>query len=292
MKNEYEYKNLLVPVKHPDDVNRVTELSSVLLDKGRVTFLTVIKKGSFPSVQEDWRKSSRAIENYENKITSRKIRIMPKIRYSNSIWKGIVEQAEEDESDMILMGWGRKITFRSLRQTPVENVLSHSDRDVVVFRNQDSNITNTEKILLPVAYEDYDYSKRLSLVLQLIKSTGAECTLIHILRKGHSREKVEKIFHGPRQYMKERGTECKTKIIENDNIPEALIQESENYDLIVLGPTREYVFSRYMFGWLTDEIVNNAKCSSIVFKEAELPWKAWIKGAIYGLGKELLNFFK
>ncbi len=120
MENEYEYKNLLVPVKHPDDVNRVTELSSVLLNKGRVTFLTVVKEGSFPSVQKDWRVSERAIESHREKITNKRISIFPKIRYSENVWKGVLEQAEEDDSDLILIGWGGKVSFRSIDQSPLE----------------------------------------------------------------------------------------------------------------------------------------------------------------------------
>lgn len=288
----HEYKDVLVPVRHPNDVNRIAEFAQTLVNRGRITFMTVVKQDSFVEMQEDWRRSSRVIEEYENRITSRKIQIDTKIRYSDSIWEGIVNQAEDDDSDVILMGWGGKITFRSLRQTPVEKVLSHSDRDVLVFQNQDSEIGNMERILLPVAYQDYDYSKRLSVILQLIKKTDAECTLVHVLKEGHSGDQVEEIFEGPREFMRERGVECEAKIVEDNDVPEALVEESEEYDLILLGPTREYVFSRYMFGWLTDEIVNNSKCSSLVFKEAERPWKAWLKGAIYGFGKEFLNLFR
>jgi len=111
-------------------------------------------------------------------------------------------------------------------------------------------------------------------IAKLIENTGAECTLMHVLQGEKTMEEAEAIFEGPLEFMKERGIECETNIIEHDDVSEALIEESENHDLIVLGPTREYVFSRYMFGWLTDEIVNNAECSSLVFKEAERPWKA------------------
>ncbi|MFW5912331.1 MAG: universal stress protein [Candidatus Hadarchaeota archaeon] len=287
-----EYRNILVPVRHPNDVNRIAEFAQTMVGRGKITFLTVIREDDFMEMQSDWRESSQVIEKYEDRITSRKIRIDTEIRYSDSTWKGIVEQAEEDDSDVILMGWGGKITFRSLRQTPVEKVLSHSDRDVVVFQNQGTKIEGMEKILLPVAYKDYNYSKRLSLILQLIESTGAECTLGHVLLEGRSEEEVEDIFEGPREFMKENGVDVGTKIIEGKEVPDTLIDISSDYDLIVLGPTREYVFSRYMFGWLTDEVVNNSRCSSLVFKEAERPWKAWLRGAIFGLGKEIKNLFK
>lgn len=287
-----KYENILVPVRHPHDVNRIAELAEALIDRGKITFLTVVEKGGFSEMQRAWRKSSRIIENYEDRVTSRRVMIEPKIRYSESVWKGIIEQAEEDDVDLILMGWGKKITFRSLRQTPVERVLSNSDRDVLVFQSGGGNIQDMGKILLPIAYEDYDYSKRLTIISKLTESMGAECTLMHVLQEGTTEEEVEAIFEGPRKFMKERGIECETAIIEHNDVSEALIEESKKYDLIVLGPTKEYVFSRYMFGWLTDEIVNNAQCSSIVFKEAEVPWKAWIKGAISGLCKEFSNVFK
>jgi len=129
-----EYRKVLIPVRHPDDVNRIAQFSQSLIDEGKITFLTVVEKDSFAKTQTDWRKSSRIIEGYKDRITSRKIKIETKIRYSDSTWEGVLEQAEADESDLILMGWGKKINFRSLKQTPVERVLSHSDRDVLVFK--------------------------------------------------------------------------------------------------------------------------------------------------------------
>lgn len=287
-----EYKKVLVPVRHPDDVNRIAELAQSLIDRGKITFLTVVRKDSFAKMQTDWRKSSKIIKTYKDRITSKRVRIESKIRYSDSVWKGVLAQAEEDDSDLILMGWGKKITFRSLKQTPLERVLARSERDVVVFQNKTGDIQNIKEILLPVASADYDYSKRLTVIAKLIEGTEAQCTLAHVIQEETPEKEVKEIFEGPLEFMKERGIECETNVIEHGDISEALIEESEKYDLIVLGPTREYVFSRYMFGWLTDEIVNNASCSSIVFKEAEVKWREWIKGAIYGIKKEFLNLFR
>lgn len=292
MSDVKEYKNVLVPVRHPKDVNRIADFAQVIVDQGDITFLTVVKEGNFSEMQSDWRKSSKVVEDYRNRVTSRRININPKIRYNSSVWEGIIEQSNEDESDLILMGWGKKVSFRSLKHTPMENVLSNSDRDVLVFRNKIGDIQDIDEILLPVAYEDYDYSKRLSIIVKLIEKLGAECTLFHVLQEGASEEEAETVFEGPMEFMSERGIECETDSVKHEDVSEALIDESENYDLIVLGPTREYVFSRYLFGWLTDEIVNNAQCSSLVFKESEQPWKAWIKGAFYGFGKEFVNFFR
>lgn len=292
MGNEHEYKKLLVPVKHPDDVNRVTELASILIDRGRITFLTVIKKGSFFSVQKDWRVSTRAIEEHRKKITNRWIRINPKIRYSDNVWQGVLEQAEEDDSGLILIGWGGKITFRSLRQTPVERIFANSARDVIAFKNRTGSVQDIKRILFPVGYKDYDYSKRLTVAAKIIEKTGAECVLVHVLREGESEANAEEIFQGPKQFMLDLGIDCETKTMRRKNVSKALIEESEGYDLIVLGPTSEYVFSRYLFGWMTDEIVNNVECSALVFKEGEHKWKAWIRGVFDGFKKELKNMFK
>ncbi|KXB08875.1 hypothetical protein AKJ55_00305 [candidate division MSBL1 archaeon SCGC-AAA382M17] len=287
LENEYNLENLLVPVRHPDDVNRVTELASLLLDRGRITFLTVVEKGSFPSSQKNWRISSDAIERHSRKFKNRWVEIVPRIRYSDSVWEGVLEQAEIDDSDLILIGWGGKITFRSLRQTPMERIFANSDRDVIAFKSRIDSVRNIKRILIPVGYKGYDYTKRLSVTAKIIKETGAECVLTHVNQEEESEEEAEEILQSSKELMRNMGVNSETKILRNEDISEALIEESSDYDLIVLGPTNEYVFSRYLFGWMTDEIVNNVECSALVFKEGERKWKAWLKGVVDRVKSEL-----
>lgn len=291
MEDKPKFENLLVPVKHPDDVNRITELASALVDRGKITFLTVVEEGGFLSTQKDWRLSTTAIEKHRGRISNRWVKVTPKIRYSDSVWKGIIDQADEEDSDLILLGWTTEINFRSLRQKPMERVFANSDRDVAAFRSLTDNISDIQRIMFPVGYKDYDYSKRLTLIAKLIERFDAECVFTHVLEEGEAEEEAEEVFEGPKKFMEELGIECETEMLKNDDIAEALIEESKNYDLIVLGPSREYVFSRYMFGWLTDGIVNNAECSSLVYKEGEHKWKAWIRGLIDGFVKELKDLF-
>ncbi len=291
MEDKPKFEKLLVPVRHPDDVNRITELASALVGRGDITFLTVIEKGSFLSTQKDWRNATTAIDKHRREISKRWVKIKPKIRHSDSVWKGIVEQADEEDSDLILMGWNAEINFRSLRQKPMERVFAKSSKDVAAFRSQ-GKISEIEKILFPLGYKNYDYSKRLAVTAQLIKSTGAECVFTHVLEEGDTEEDAEEIFEGPKQFMEGLGIECETEVIRHGDVAEALIEESEDYDLIVLGPSREYVFSRYMFGWLTDGIVNNADCSALVYKEGEHKWKAWIRGIFSGFKNELMSIFR
>lgn len=291
MAETHEYKDLLVPVRHPDDVNRVTELASTIVDFGKITFLTVIEEGSFFSAQKDWRVSERAIEQHRKKITKRGIRVNPTIRYSENVWEGVLNQADEEDSDLILIGWGEKIKFRSLSQTPLERIFANSNRDVLAFKNRTGDIQNIQKILFPVGNKDYDYSKRLEITSKLIKNTGADCVFVHVLQEDEDQEEAKEILQGPKEFMNERGIDCETKKIKHHDVSEALIEESKGYDLIFLGPTRDYVFSRYLFGWMTDKIVNNADCSALVFKEGEYKWTAWLKGVFSGFIKKLKSPF-
>ncbi len=162
---------------------------------------------------------------------------------------------------------------------------------MIAFKNRTDSVRDIQKILFPVGYKDYDYSKRLKITSRIIKKTGADCVLAHVFKEGEG-EEVEKILESPREFMHEKGIDCKTKKIKHKDISEALIDESKDYDLIILGPTKEYVFSRYLFGWMTDKIVNNAECSALVFKEGERKWKAWLRGTFDGFKEKLKSIFK
>ncbi|KXB06088.1 hypothetical protein AKJ52_02580 [candidate division MSBL1 archaeon SCGC-AAA382C18] len=91
MTEKHEYKNLLAPAKHPDDVNRITELSSILMNGGRLVYLTVVREKNFLETQKEWRKASKVLEKNRERTFERKARVFPKIRYSDTIWKGVLD---------------------------------------------------------------------------------------------------------------------------------------------------------------------------------------------------------
>ncbi len=292
MAEKREYENLLVPVRHPNDVNRVTELASLLVDRGRIVYLTVIKERNFTQMQKDWRKSSTILEKHKEKTFKRKARVIPKIRYSDSISDGILDQADDEDSELIILGWGGKISPQSMVRTIIGKTFNNSDRDILVYKNKTENPQDMEKILFPVGYKEYDYEKRLSIFVQLAEKTGAECVLAHVNADNKSEEEIEEIFKSPKDFLDSLGVEYRTKVIEHENVPDALIEESKNHDLMIIGPSREYAISQFLFGYSTDKIANKSESSIIIFKEGEQKWKAWTRGVLENIKSRIKGLFE
>jgi len=259
------YKKALVPIKHPDDVNRLAELVSIILDRGEITFLTVVQNRDFFTMQKNWRTSVNAIEKHKGSIIDRRIDVVPKIRYSDDVAQGIMDQAAEDDSDIIVLGWREEITSWRLGRSHIDRIFADSQRDVIAFKNRTEGIENIDRILFAVGYKDYDYSKRLSFVTKLVNETGAEFVMAHVRKKGGKEENVEDVFAGPKEFLKESGIEPNTKTIIAKSIDSGLIEAAKNYDLIVLGPTQQYLFSKYILMSLTEHIVSSVDCSALVF---------------------------
>ncbi|MBN2373202.1 universal stress protein [bacterium] len=48
------------------------------------------------------------------------------------------------------------------------------------------------------------------------------------------------------------------KIIARDSIVDMIVEESENYDLIVMGASNDWKFKQQMFGTIINEVANKA----------------------------------
>nr|WP_276298458.1 universal stress protein [Halomicroarcula sp. ZS-22-S1] len=57
-----------------------------------------------------------------------------------------------------------------------------------------------------------------------------------------------------------------TRLLENDDVVEALVDESANHDLTIIGATREGVFQKFLFGTIPETVAERAATSVIMTK--------------------------
>lgn len=286
---ELNYENVLISIANPETARQlVTMAHHVTTHQTTFHIMNVTRQGSFPEEERSWRKGSELVMDTTH-FAQRLGRVAkPLTETSSSIPGAIVNTAKEIEADLILMGWFGRITPVSVRRSSVVNkVLHKAPCDVGVLKSR-KDLGSVKKILLPVG-PNKPKPKRLAVFDRLLKQSKAKGYMIHILTPDKSNENAEEMASerlNETQEMLTTGVE--TRVIHASSVLEGLLTGSETADLIVIGPGREWVFDRFLFGRTADNLTNRVNSSTLMFKGSEHKMVAWSRG----LFRAVIDFFR
>lgn len=257
------YKKLLLPMGHKADVNNLTTLSSIIIDRkeGKVNFLHVIEEGKYSHLPHEWRIGSKRVTESHHIMMKKGIKSERTIITSRSILDGILEEAENKNTDAIVLGWGPKP--KSSISRLISTIMNKANCDVIVFKTR-IDPEATENIIYPVAKAPDP--GRLKLISRIMTDTGSELTFIHVTDKSDkNQEKGRKILDNSLEIAEEAGIEADS-ILTYGNISDKLAEISREYELMILGPSGGWWLTRTLFGHLTDEIATKVNCSVLLHK--------------------------
>lgn len=263
------YKQLLLPLGHKADINNLTSLASILVDNdlGNVEFLHVIEQGSYSRLPHEWRVGAERVTESHHVMMKQGIDSQRQILTANSIVGGIIREADSIQAEAIVLGWGPKP--RSSLSKPVSKIMDKANCDVIVFKTRNQPV-DTHKLVYPVAKQPDEY--RLKLITRLVAMTGADLTFLHVDDgSSKARQKGEDILDKAIEDIVSLGleTEINKKIVSSSNVVDKIAQESRDFDMMVLGPSRGWWLRQSLFGRTTDKIAEKAKCSILLHKHPE-----------------------
>jgi nucleotide-binding universal stress UspA family protein len=147
------------------------------------------------------------------------------------------------------------------------NILDNSQSDVIIYKNR-IDIDKVKKIMYPVAKAPD--ASRLNLIRHIMEETGASLTLTHFvdIKKGN-RARGEKTLESAKNKAAEFGIEAETLILEGSSLTSSIGSASEDYELVVLGPSEDWWVYQTLFGKKTDRIAEAVDCSVLLHKYME-----------------------
>ncbi|MCF7875916.1 universal stress protein [Candidatus Bipolaricaulota bacterium] len=281
---ELGYGDVLISIANPETAKQLVTLAHHLTTH-QTTFhiVNVTRKGSFLEEERSWRKGSELVMDTTHYAQRLGRVAKPVTATSSSVPEGILNSAEGVEADLILMGWFGRITPVSVRRSSVVNkVLHKAPCDVGVLKSR-KNLGNVKKILLPVGPNKLK-PKRLAVFDRLLKQSKAKGDMIHVLTPDTSNENAEEMASERLNEAQEMLTgDVATRVIQANSVLRGLLRGSETADLIVIGPGREWVFNRFLFGRTADNLTNRVESSVLMFKGSEHKMVAWSKGLLKAL---------
>ena len=206
------------------------------------------------------------------------IRVRANALVAHNVPSAILNVADIEQPDLILMGWRGDVRGPRLRSTNVAGVAKVVDRNVLVLK--DNGLSEVHRILVPVGSGPHT-KLGLMVAQQLATEWGATITAMTVqVGRGYSDAKSDfdreslQFFQGlaeefVRDGLKEAGVTAEIVAVIDTNISQAIINTAADYDLIIIGSSNKWAVRQWLFGSLPDKVANNASASVLMVRSKD-----------------------
>jgi len=190
------------------------------------------------------------------------------IRLGRQVAEAVRKTAEEDASDLIVLGWpGYTNTAGLLYGSVIDPIVDNPPTDIAVVRYRERRPLGS--ILVPVAGgPNSRRAVRLAVSMAMSGDQGpAKVILLHVIPIGaRTRNKVraEQVFNYVLEGIEYEHIE--RRLVEGQSVVDTVLEQAEGCDLIVTGATEEPLFRNLLFGNIVEQIARRAEVTVILVK--------------------------
>jgi amino acid transporter/nucleotide-binding universal stress UspA family protein len=198
------------------------------------------------------------------------VEVRKKIVVSHNIPEAFLDVARSGKSNIILLGGTEKIFRGKIKQSVPQIVFRYASCDVGVFFPK--NFKNIKKILVPIGLGEHAY--RVKIAEKLMIFFGASVTLLTIVEDDKFIPLAEKKLEEAVKLLN-REVACEIEVARS--IENTILRRSKDYELIIMGPSTEWILRDVLFGSLPDKIIKGSSCSVLILKQPEQRAESWIE---------------
>lgn len=276
---------ILIPVANPATAEELVKLGAALLDP-RGGELTALGIGEVPEGMPLSEGATRA--RHARRLLQRVLDFAPEgtpihpiVRIGRHAAEGIVEAAAEQETDVIIFGWGGRSSGRDGRERKgrdgaptvisptIDEVVREAPCDVAVVK-QRGNL-EVKRVLVPVRGGPHA-ELALRFAATIAERHGAEIRVLHLLPSGVTQAIRAQAERALQVFVKQNvGVPVETLLRETTNVRTTILREAEKVDLVVMGASAVPGGDEggQLFGALPESIALRAKPTVVVVKTRE-----------------------
>ena len=271
---------ILIPVANPGTAEELIRLGAALLDPraGQLSALGIVEVPEGMPLSEG---ATRA--RHARRLLQKVLDYVPHgttihliVRIGRHAAEGIIEAAAEQESDLIIFGWGGKAPNGRDGHGPtvfsptIDEVVRESPCDIAVVKQRGS--TEIRRVLVPVRGGPHA-ELAIRFAEAFARHHDATVVVLHLVPPGITmavRAQAERALASfIKQHLRGRG---EAVLREAPNVRNAILRESEKADLVVMGasaqPSGDGIDS-YLFGSLPEAVAARARPTVVVVKTRE-----------------------
>jgi glucosyl-3-phosphoglycerate synthase len=241
--------------------------------QGQLIILHVVTVPEGHSLSEAMTEASRSRQDLNHLLTDRipvAARIKRVVRVAREVWQGIWETVEQEEIDLLLLGWCSDVLPETAVGNLIDPRLAVPPCDMVTVC-PGTELADPEgwpavrSILLPVRGGPHSASA-LRVAQTIADFTNATITLLHVTGQAprDAEERLVTTTFVPALHSLERLTRSVTAV---GNVSQAIIEEASSHQVVVMGaPTRQVASD----GWsspILDAVTGSIDSTLIVVKQ-------------------------
>jgi nucleotide-binding universal stress UspA family protein len=271
---------ILIPVANPMTAEELISLGAALLEKrgGELTALGIVEVPEGMPLSEGATRARHARRLLQRVLDfgPEGTAIHPIVRIGRRAAEGIVEAAAEQESDLIIFGWGGKAQPGRDGHGPtvfsptIDEVVRESPCDIAVVKQR--GVREIKRVLVPVRGGPHA-ELAVRFADAIAQRHDAEVVVLHLVPPGVTlavRAQAERALAAfVRQHLHGRS---EATVREAPNFRNAILREAEKADLVVMGASAAPGGNgqSHLFGALPEAIASRARPSVVVVKTREL----------------------
>jgi amino acid transporter/nucleotide-binding universal stress UspA family protein len=279
--------SVLIPVVDQEQARILGQIGSVLAsaNEGEVLALYAVRVPTQLDLSEGRLLLKEGRPYFETVIEQAKACDVPvhtMIRLCRRVADAVRKTAEENASNLILLGWpGYTGTSGRLFGSVIDDIVDNPPTDVAVVRHRAKR--QLRAILIPVGGGP---NSRLAVKMAVGMASSCEempakITLLHVVPVGArdaDRVRAEQVLNDalngtPYNPMERR-------IVEGTNIVDAVLGQVEGHDLVVIGATEEPLFKNLLVGTIPEQIARRADVSVIMVKRRSSPLHSFLRQTV------------
>lgn len=272
---------ILVPVANPDTVEPLLDLAiPVARSKNAEIIATAVVKVPFQlPINEGLKYVERqmpTIDAAKHYAASSGTELSSDVRVAHRVENGILSAADQDRTDLILMGWkGYTSTRERIFGEVTDRVVNRSNCDIAVVKIRGEG--KFERILLPIAGGPHaEYAAEL--IEPIVKATGAQVTACYVIAPDADREQEEEAERWMAHTLRNVDLgDVQFRAIRSASVAKGIIDTASEYDLVVLGASKTGIFQHMLFGEIPDRVGRYAESSVMLVKRHEGKAKRWLR---------------
>lgn len=265
---ELKKYRVLIPVDEPNPA--IIDIGCILAARhnGEILFTSIVEVPTAvpldavdPQLLEDKKKM---LEKLKNQTEARGVPTRGLVAVSHEVVTAIIETAQEEQANMILMGWkGYTRTKKRVLGRKMDEMVRRTPCDVIVLRAEDR--LKPESILI-LSGGLWHVSSATAVAADIAVANNSRVTILNAIINETYLNKARDYAKRLTGIIEQSGVPVITKEIHPETIVGGVVAESIEYDLLVMGTSAVRSWEHFDFGPIQDKIIKNSKCPVLIYK--------------------------
>jgi glucosyl-3-phosphoglycerate synthase len=202
---------------------------------------------------------------------SPKVEMRALVRVSRQVWQGIVEAAEEEHADLILIGWDGRARADAILGTTIDEAVRNAPCDIAVCRGVRAASATAKRILVPIRGGPHA-ALAFKLAAGLADRVDGTVTALRIERpSGGSNGNAASAERDLEEFSAVVGTaptpsRVRELVIPSDSVVDAICKQAESHQIVLMGAAAGRPDPNQLFGPIAEEVARRTDRAIVIVK--------------------------